>query len=136
MDLIFEDHTDIIRRGKSQSPNECGHKVLIATAKSGLITQYQVLRGNPADDELFDEALRCALTNMMKEETCDCKPPAGSDTALRYLRDRINVPRDMSIYAAKRLRQSLEDTAALVGDKQGIPIPFKHRRDQDPINFS
>ena len=65
-----------------------------------------------------------------------CKPPAGSDVALRYLRDRINVPRDMSIYAAKRLRQSLEDTAALVGDMQGTPIPFKHRRDQDPINFA
>ncbi|MDJ0648805.1 MAG: glutathione S-transferase family protein [Xenococcaceae cyanobacterium MO_188.B19] len=92
-----------------------------------------IIRVNPADDKLFDEALRCALTHMMTGETC--KPPAGSDAALRYLRDRINVPRDMSIYAAKRLRQSLEDTAALVGTKQGIPIPFKHRRDQDPANF-
>ena len=93
-----------------------------------------IIKVNPADDKLFDEALRCALTNMMTGEMC--KPPAGSDVALRYLRDRINVPRDMSIYAAKRLRQSLEDTAALVGDKQGTPIPFQHRRDQDPANFA
>ena len=66
----------------------------------------------------------------------DCPPPAGSDVALRYLRDRINVPRDMSIYAAKHLRESLEKTAALAGDGQPQPIPIRHRRDQDPVNFA
>lgn len=105
-----------------------------AEALSRVIKHHaNIIRVNPAEDELFDEALRCALTHMMTGETC--KPPAGSDAALRYLRDRINVPRDMSIYAAKRLRQSLEATAALAGNKQGIPIPFKHRKDQDPANF-
>ena len=92
-----------------------------------------LIRVNPADDGLFDEALRCALTHMMTGETCE--PPTGTDAALRYLRDRINVPRDMSIYAAKRLRQSLEATAALVGDRQGPPIPIQHRRDQNPVDF-
>ena len=88
---------------------------------------------NPAEDALFDEALRCALTRLIKQEPCP--PPDGSDSALRYLRDRISVPRDMSIYAAKRLRQALEETAAMVGDRQGPPIPVQHRRDQDPTNF-
>jgi glutathione S-transferase len=92
-----------------------------------------LIKVNPGDDGLFDEALRCALTYMMTGEVCI--PPQGSDPALRYLRDRISVPRDMSIYAAKRLRQALEETAALVGNGQGIPIPFQHRRDQDPANF-
>jgi IS5 family transposase len=55
---IFEEHTDVIKRGKSQSPTEFGHKVLIATAKSGLITQYQTLRGNPDDAELFPNVLQ------------------------------------------------------------------------------
>lgn len=95
--------------------------------------QRNIVRVNPADDKLFDEALRCALTLMMTGEVCT--PPAGSDAALRYLRDRVNVPRDMSIYAAKRLREALEETAALVGDGQGSPILLKHRRDQDPANF-
>ncbi len=93
-----------------------------------------LIRVNPSKDQVFDEALRCALTYMMTGKIC--QPPAGSDTALRYVRDRINVPRDMSIYAAKRLRQALEDTAALVGDRQGPPIPVHHRRDQDPANFA
>lgn len=92
-----------------------------------------IIRVNPADDRLFDEALRCALTTLMTGK--ECPPPPGSDSALRYLRDRINVPRDMSIYAAKRLREALEKTAALAGDGQGMPIPLKHRRDQDPANF-
>jgi glutathione S-transferase len=93
-----------------------------------------ILRVNPADDRLFDQALRCALTRMMTDEIC--MPPPGSDVALRYLRDRISVPRDMSIYAAKQLRKSLEATAALVGTGQGTPIPFNHRRDQNPANFA
>lgn len=93
-----------------------------------------IIRVNPADDTLMDEALRCALTNLMTNQ--DCPPPPGSDTALRYLRDRINVPRDMSIYAAKRLRASLEATAALAGENQGTPIPIKHRRDQNPAEFA
>ncbi len=93
-----------------------------------------IIRVNPADNNLMDEALRCALTQMMTGKTC--QPPAGGDRALRYLRDRINVPRDMSIYAAKRLRKSLEATAALAGDDQGSPIPFNHRRDQNPADFS
>ena len=93
-----------------------------------------VIRANPAEDRLIDEALRCALTQMMTD--VDCIPPQGSDAALRYVRDRINVPRDMSIYAAKQLRTALEKTAALVGDAQGAPIPFNHRRDQNPADFA
>ncbi|MEB3213479.1 MAG: glutathione S-transferase family protein, partial [Leptolyngbyaceae bacterium] len=93
-----------------------------------------IIRVNPAQDTVMDEALRCALTNLITGKICT--PPAGSDAALRYLRDRISVPRDMSIYAAKRLREALEETAALVGDRQGTPIPTQHRRDQDPAQFA
>ena len=93
-----------------------------------------IVAGNPAEATLFEPALRSALTYLMTQE--DCLPPAGSDVALRYLRDRINVPRDMSIYAAKHLRAALEHTAALVGDQQGPPIPIRHRRDQNPVAFS
>jgi glutathione S-transferase len=93
-----------------------------------------IIRVNPAEDRLFDEALRCALTYLITQEICP--PPPGSDKALRYLRDRISVPRDMSIYAAKRLREALEKTAAQVGEAQGEPIPVRHRRDQDPANFA
>lgn len=54
---IFEEHTDIIKRGKKQSPTEFGHKVLIGTGKSGFITQYEIFRGNPSDESMFADIL-------------------------------------------------------------------------------
>lgn len=56
---LFEEHTDIIKRGKSKSPTEFGHKVLVASGKSGLITQYQTFRGNPSDDTMLADILAC-----------------------------------------------------------------------------
>ena len=46
---IFEDHTHLIKRGKQRKPVEFGHKVFLAESAQGLITDYQVLDGNPAD---------------------------------------------------------------------------------------
>jgi len=46
---IFEPHTDLIKRGKVLKPIEFGHKVFLAESGYGLITQYRVLTGNPAD---------------------------------------------------------------------------------------
>jgi IS5 family transposase len=46
---IFETHTDLIMRGKVLKPVEFGHKVFLAESARGLITQYRVLNGNPAD---------------------------------------------------------------------------------------
>jgi IS5 family transposase len=46
---IFESHTHLIKRGKQRKPVEFGHKVFLAESSKGLITDYQVLDGNPAD---------------------------------------------------------------------------------------
>jgi glutathione S-transferase len=121
----WEGLPDVTYAEPDTSRQEALHRVLKHRAN--------IIRVNPADRNVMDQSLRCALTNLITDQVC--VPPAGADIALRYLRDRISVPRDMSIYAAKRLRQSLEKTAALVGDRQGTPIPFNHRRDQDPANF-
>jgi IS5 family transposase len=55
---IFEPHTDIICRGKTQSPAEFGHKVMAATGSSGLVLQYEVCAGNRPDDEYFEGLLK------------------------------------------------------------------------------
>jgi transposase, IS5 family len=47
---IFEPHTDLIKRGKVRTPVEFGHKVFLAESAKGLITQYDVLKGNPVDE--------------------------------------------------------------------------------------
>jgi len=48
---IFEDHTDIIVKGQREI--EFGHKVFLVAGKSGLITDCQLVQGNPADSEYF-----------------------------------------------------------------------------------
>ena len=48
---IFEPHTDLIKRGKVQTPIEFGHEVFLAESARGLITQYEVLDGNPIDEQ-------------------------------------------------------------------------------------
>ena len=83
--------------------------------------------------ERFDQPLRAALSALMLEQPV--KPASGSAAALRYLRDRISVPRDMPLESARSLRQALESTAALDGDQQPEPLPFEHRFDQDPRPF-
>lgn len=54
---IFEPHTDLIKRGKVRTPVEFGHKVLLAESARGLITQYQVLNGNPQDEQHVGRSL-------------------------------------------------------------------------------
>jgi IS5 family transposase len=49
---IFEPQTAIIKRGKVEKPVEFGRKVLLAESGKGLVTDYQVLDGNPTDDGL------------------------------------------------------------------------------------
>jgi transposase, IS5 family len=54
---IFEPHTDLIKRGKVQTPLEFGHKVFLAESAQGLITQYEVLQGNPPDEQHVEPSL-------------------------------------------------------------------------------
>jgi transposase, IS5 family len=55
---IFEPHTDLIKRGKVRTPIEFGHKVFLAESAQGLITQYEVLKGNPSDEVNVAPSLR------------------------------------------------------------------------------
>jgi len=88
---------------------------------------------NPTESDKIDQALRSALTFMMTGKLTSI--PSDSEIGLRYIRDRINVPRDMPIWSARRLREALEIVAATAGDSQGPEIPKDHRKDQNPKWF-
>jgi transposase, IS5 family len=55
---IFEPHTDLIKRGKVLTPVEFGHKIFLAESAQGLITQYEVLHGNPNDEDHVEASLQ------------------------------------------------------------------------------
>ncbi|MEB3354316.1 MAG: glutathione S-transferase family protein [Cyanobacteriota bacterium] len=95
-----------------------------------------LLQRNPLGAEAFDQPLRTALSNLI--QCTATAPPAGTAAGLRDLRDRISVPRDMPLHAARLLRQALERTALLDPadpGAQGRPLALQHRRDQDPQPF-
>jgi IS5 family transposase len=46
---IFEPPRDLIQRGKQRKPLEFGHPGFLAESAPGLITDYPILQGNPAD---------------------------------------------------------------------------------------
>ena len=93
----------------------------------------QLLKRNPFGSQRFDLPLRCALTRLITGAAC--QPPNGSAASLRYLRDRISIPRDMPLPAGRLLRQALEATAAMDGQQQGEPLGLRNRFDQDPSAF-
>jgi hypothetical protein len=59
--------------------------------------------------------------------------------ALRYTRDRVCVPRDMGLGAARQLRCYLHTVAEMLDPGQArfpaLPIPTRDRRDVDPTRF-
>ena len=130
---------DQIDRGDGLAEDEAcwdaDHSINAAAIALGRVLRHRerLMERNPLGRSGFDQPLRCALTNLMGQGS-PC-PDRGSALALRHLRDRISVPRDMPLPAARLLRQALERTAALDGQDQPPPLPIRDRFDQDPAPF-
>jgi IS5 family transposase len=54
---LFAPHTDIIKRGKAHRPTEFGHKVWIDEVDGGIVSDYRILDGNPADSDQGQPAI-------------------------------------------------------------------------------
>ena len=96
--------------------------------------KINIIRTNPYDKELFEESLRSALTHMITGKLITPKYISGK--SLRYLKNRISVPRDMPLISARLLRQSLNKVESLSDNNEIESIPLNHRYDQDPRNFN
>lgn len=60
---IFEEHTDIIRRGKESHPVEYGHKVWLNEVEGGLVSHYRILKGNPSEEQQWKPSLKAHLAS-------------------------------------------------------------------------
>jgi len=54
---LFEEHTELIKRGKAGKPIEFGHKVLLAETGEKFIIHYETMPKQKADTELIKESL-------------------------------------------------------------------------------
>jgi glutathione S-transferase len=117
------------------SESEPGDAAAVALARV-LRHRRPLLNRYGQGEERFAIALRAALTTLIGRRPI--APPAGSAMELRSLAQRVSVPRDMPLHAARRLREALEHTARLDPLDPGAapaPLPLYHRRDQDPRPF-
>ena len=114
--------------------SEISRKNFIAIALERVIKHKEkIIEANPMQNKQFDQPLRAALTSMVLNQ--DCIPHKNSASSIRYLRDRISVPRDMPLLSARIFRQALERTAKIDGTDSGPKIPLKDRLDQNPRQF-
>jgi transposase, IS5 family len=58
---LFEEHTDIICRGKESRPVEYGHKIWLNEVEGGLVSHYRILDGNPSDEEQWKPSLQAHI---------------------------------------------------------------------------
>jgi len=105
----------------------------IYALKRVLKHKENIIKVNPYNKNLFEESLRSALTYMVTGELY--KPQYNAGEAIKYLKNRISVPRDMPVISARILRQSLNKIESLSDNKDIEQIPVRHRYDQDPKNF-
>ena len=54
---LFEEHTELIKRGKAGKPIEFGHKVLLAETGEKFILHYETMPKQKADKELIKDSL-------------------------------------------------------------------------------
>ncbi len=110
-------------------------KIFAAIALRRVIKHKErIMAANPIQSKLFDQPLRAALTSMITKNICYSEKNSAS--ALRYLRDRISVPRDMPLISGRLFRQALERTANTDSNDPGPDIPTRNRLDQNPKQFN
>lgn len=72
---LFEEHTELIMRGRREKPVEFGHKVLFSETKEKFITDYMVFEESPSDttllpvvmerhEEIFGEKMKNVAADM------------------------------------------------------------------------
>jgi IS5 family transposase len=63
---LFEEHTDIIRRGKESHPVEYGHKIWLNEVEGGIVSHYRILDGNPSDEQQWKPSLKAHLATFQQ----------------------------------------------------------------------
>jgi IS5 family transposase len=107
---IFEPHTEVIRKGKTDKPNEFGKLVKIQEAENQIITHYEVCDERPADSTL----LIPSLEQHVKQFGCAPKAVAadpGFFSAANEAKaeqmgvDRVSIPSHATKSPARKQRQ-------------------------------
>ena len=146
---IFEPHTDLIKRGKVRTPIEFGHKVFLAESAQGLITQYEVLKGNPPDEvhvapslqrhrQAFGRAPELYGSDrgfFSEQNLASCKHAASRSCAFRSVaarkhREREAYEKSAEFKEGQRFRAGIEGRISVLFRGRGMKRCLAEGRDR------
>jgi len=115
---IFEDHVELIKRGRRHKPVEFGHMVLLGQSPEKFITQYDVMEKKIPDSKLPESVLarHKEAFGRLPEELAADKGFCGKPEVMAKLREKVKV-----LAIPQRLRDWVEDSfVALQHFRAGI----------------
>jgi IS5 family transposase len=103
---LFEEHTELIKRGRRNKPVEFGHKILLGQTKEKFITQYCVMRKQIVDCKLPEQILQEheSTFGKMPDELAADKGFCGDPEAMAKLRKKVKV-----VAIPQRLKDFMEE---------------------------
>jgi IS5 family transposase len=127
---LFEQHTELIKRGKRQKPVEFGHKVLLCESVEKFITDYEVYEEQEADCELTEsviarhEKLFGKRPEVLAADKGFC-PAEAKYAELAERVDTLAIPKRMRDFVDKVLAHWQAFRAGIEGTISGLKRAFR-----------
>jgi IS5 family transposase len=107
---LFETHTEVIRKGKTNKPNEFGKLVVIQEAENQIVTHYQICDQRPADSTLLLPGLEQHVQQFGRTPRVVAADPgffsaANESAAQQRGVRRVSIPSHDTKSAARKQRQ-------------------------------
>lgn len=127
---LFEQHTELIKRGKRQKPVEFGHKVLLCESAEKFITDYEVYEKQRPDCELTEEVIQrhAKLFGKRPEVVAADKGFCPEKTKFEELAKQVKslaIPRRMQDFVDKMLAHWQAFRAGIEGTISGLKRAFR-----------
>ena len=127
---LFEQHTELIKRGRREKPVEFGHKVLLCQTVEKFITDYEVYEKQLADCDLTESVIRRheklfgTRPEVLAADKGFC-PAAAKFQELAQQVDTLAIPRRMRDFVDKVLAHWQAFRAGIEGTISGLKRAFR-----------
>jgi IS5 family transposase len=127
---LFEQHTELIKRGRRQKPTEFGHKILLCESAEKFITDYEVYEKQKADCELTESVIdrHEKIFGGRPEVLAADKGFCPAEAKFKELADRVNtlaIPQRMRDFVDKVLAHWQAFRAGIEGTISGLKRAFR-----------
>jgi IS5 family transposase len=127
---LFEQHTELIKRGRRQKPVEFGHKILLCQTVEKFITDYEVYEQQLADCELTESVIQRheKLFGTRPEVLAADKGFCPAEAKFKELAEQVEtlaIPRRMQDFMDKVLAYWQAFRAGIEGTISGLKRAFR-----------